>query len=98
MFQPLDPLLHSELRLAVMSLLISAEEAEFPYIKEQTGATAGNLSVQIDKLSAAGYITVEKTFKGKRPCTICRVTPTGLKSFDDYVKTWKKYLEVGKKS
>ena len=98
MFQPLDPLLHSELRLAVMSLLISAEEAEFPYIKEQTGATAGNLSVQIDKLSAAGYITVEKTFKGKRPCTICRVTPTGLKAFDDYVKTLKNYLEVGKKS
>ena len=63
MFKPLDPLLHSELRLAVMSLLISAEEAEFPYIKEQTGATAGNLSVQIDKLSAAGYIEVEKTFK-----------------------------------
>jgi len=52
-FQPLDPLLHSELRLAVMSLLISTSEAEFPYIKEQTGATAGNLSVQIDKLSAA---------------------------------------------
>ena len=74
-FQPLDPLLHSELRLAVMSLLISADEAEFPYIKEQTGATAGNLSVQVDKLSEAGYIDVEKTFKGKRPCTICRITP-----------------------
>ncbi len=98
MFQPLDPMLHSELRLAVMSLLISAEEAEFPYIKEQTGATAGNLSVQIEKLSTAGYIEVEKTFKGKRPCTICRVTPTGLKAFDDYVKTLKNYLEVGKKS
>ena len=98
MFQPLDPLLHSELRLAVMSLLISAEEAEFPYIKEQTGATAGNLSVQIEKLSTAGYIEVEKTFKGKKPCTICRVTPTGLKAFDDYVKTLKNYLEVGKKS
>ncbi len=66
MFQPLDPLLHAELRLAVMSLLISADEAEFPYIKEQTGATAGNLSVQVDKLSTAGYIEVEKTFKGKR--------------------------------
>ena len=52
-YQPLDPLLHAELRLAVMSLLISNVEAEFPYIKEQTGATAGNLSVQIDKLSAA---------------------------------------------
>jgi len=92
MFPTLDPLLHSELRLAVMSLLVSSEEAEFPYIKEQTGATAGNLSVQIDKLSAAGYIEVEKTFKGKKPCTICRITPVGLKAFKDYVKALKSYL------
>ena len=76
----------------LMSLLISAEEAEFPYIKEQTGATAGNLSVQIDKLSAAGYIEVEKTFKGKRPCTICRVTPTGQKAFETYVKALQSYI------
>jgi DNA-binding MarR family transcriptional regulator len=94
-FQPLDPLLHSELRLAVMSLLISSEDAEFPYIKEQTGATAGNLSVQVDKLSAAGYIEVEKTFKGKRPCTICRITPKGLQAFEAYVKALQSYLEVG---
>ena len=93
-FQPLDPLLHSELRLAIVSLLISAEDAEFPYIKEQTGATAGNLSVQIDKLSAVGYIAVEKTFKGKRPCTICRITPEGLKAFEDYVKALKSYLQL----
>ena len=94
MFQPLDPLLHSELRLAIMSLLISDLEAEFPYIKEQTGATAGNLSVQVDKLAAAGYIEVVKTFKGKRPCTLCRITPTGLKAFEDYVKALKSYLNV----
>ena len=93
-FQPLDPLLHSELRLAVMSLLVSAEEAEFPYIKEQTGATAGNLSVQIDKLSSAGYIEVKKTFKGKKPCTICRITPAGLKAFEDYVAALKSYLKM----
>ena len=94
MFQPLDPLLHSELRLAVMSLLISAEEAEFPYIKEQTGATAGNLSVQHDKLSTAGYIEVEKTFKGKKPCTICRITPVGQKAFEEYIQVLKTYLNV----
>ena len=94
MYQPLDPLLHSELRLAIMSLLISTDEAEFPYIKEQTGATAGNLSVQVDKLSAAGYIAVEKTFKGRRPCTICRITPAGLKAFEDYVEALKSYLPV----
>ena len=94
MFPTLDPLLHSELRLAVMSLLVSSEEAEFPYIKEQTGATAGNLSVQIDKLSSAGYIEVEKTFKGRKPCTICRITPVGLNAFEDYVKSLKSYLKV----
>ncbi len=97
MFQPLDPLLHAELRLAVMSLLISVDEAEFPYIKEQTGATAGNLSVQIDKLSAAGYIEVEKTFKGKRPCTICRITVKGHQAFEAYVEALKSYLQVENK-
>ena len=95
MFPTLDPLLHAELRLAVMSLFISTDEAEFPYIKEQTGATAGNLSVQVDKLSAAGYIEVEKTFKGKRPCTVCRITPKGLQAFETYVKALQSYLEVG---
>ena len=97
MFQPLDPLLHAELRLVVMSLLISADEAEFPYIKEQTGATAGNLSVQVDKLSAAGYIEVEKTFKGKCPCTICRITDTGRQAFEAYVKALRSYLKVNRK-
>lgn len=97
MFKPLDPLLHSELRLAAMSLLISADDAEFPYIKEQTGATAGNLSVQIDKLSAAGYIEVEKTFKGKRPCTLCRITKKGQQAFEEYVDALKGYLDVSHK-
>lgn len=96
MFQPLDPLLHSELRLAVMSLLLGTEKAEFPFIMEQTGATAGNLSVQLDKLSEAGYITIEKTFKGKRPCTTCRITPAGLKAFEDYVEALKSYLHTDK--
>jgi DNA-binding MarR family transcriptional regulator len=77
-------------------MLVSAEEAEFPYIKEQTGATAGNLSVQIDKLSSAGYIEVEKTFKGKKPCTLCRITPQGLKAFENYVTSLKSYLKVKK--
>ena len=97
MFPTLDPLLHSELRLAVVSLLIGMEEAEFPYIKEQTGATAGNLSVQIEKLSSAGYIAVDKGFKGKRPCTLCRITPEGRKAFEDYVKALKSYLVKPKK-
>ena len=96
MFPALDPLLHSELRLAVVSLLMSVDEADFTYIKEQTGATSGNLSVQIDKLTAAGYITVEKGFKGKMPRTTCRITPSGMDAFKGYVKALKKYIAVGK--
>lgn len=91
-FKPLDPLLHSELRLAVMSILIGVEEADFPYIKEQTGATSGNLSVQIDKLEKAGYISVEKTFRGKRPATICRMTNAGRKAFEGYVEALRSYI------
>ena len=92
MFPKLDPLLHSELRLAVMSILASVDSAEFSYIKKQIGATSGNLSVQLDKLSAAGYITVEKGFKGKVPCTTCKITPAGLTAFENYVNSLKEYL------
>ena len=92
MFPKLDPVLHSELRLAVVSLLAGVESADFTYIKKQTGAPSGNLSVQIDKLSAAGYITVEKGFKGKMPCTTCRLTETGLEAFRNYVTALKEYI------
>ena len=92
MFPKLDPILHSELRLAVVSLLAGVESADFTYIKKQTGATAGNLSVQIEKLSAAGYITVEKGFKGKIPCTTCRITDAGLEAFRQYVAALKEYI------
>lgn len=91
-FKDLDPLLHSQLRLAVMSLLMSVQSAEFVYIKEKTGATAGNLSVQIDKLTQAGYIDVTKSFKGKRPLTTCKITKTGIAAFEKYVNTLKQYI------
>jgi DNA-binding MarR family transcriptional regulator len=93
MFKDLDPLLHSQLRLAVVSLLMSVESAEFTYLKEKTNATAGNLSVQLDKLSEAGYITIEKSFRGKKPLTTCRLTKKGLKAFEDYVTTLKQYID-----
>ena len=93
MFKKLDPLLHSELRLAVMSLLVELEEADFVYLRETTHATAGNLSVQLDKLSEAGYISVEKTFEGKKPRTRCRITPVGLQAFENYVDALKSYLK-----
>lgn len=92
MFKPLDPLLHSELRLAVMSVLIGVEDADFTYLKEKTGATSGNLSVQIDKLEKAGYIEVEKTFRGKRPATICQITEQGRQAFEAYVEALRSYL------
>ncbi len=90
----LDPLLHSQLRLAIVSLLMSVVEADFVYLKEQTQATAGNLSVQIDKLREADYIAVEKTFEGKKPRTVCRMTDTGRKAFENYVQTVKLYLHL----
>src|SRR5271169_3259568 len=92
MFKELDPILHSQLRLAVMSLLISVKEAEFIFLKEETNATAGNLSVQIQKLKEAGYIDVKKHFKDNYPQTICRITPQGIKAFEVYVKNLQTYL------
>jgi DNA-binding transcriptional ArsR family regulator len=94
MLPSLDPLLHSELRLAVMSILVGVESADFTFIRSQTGATAGNLSVQIDKLAGAGYIAVKKTFRGKMPRTVCRMTPAGSEAFAQYVETLKEYLKL----
>lgn len=91
-FKELDPILHSPLRLAVVSLLIGLKEAEFTYIREATEATAGNLSVQITKLKDAGYIDVEKKFKNNYPQTICHITPKGIQAFEEYVEALKQYL------
>ncbi|MBR6247663.1 MAG: transcriptional regulator [Muribaculaceae bacterium] len=90
----LDPLLHSQLRLAVMSILMNVDEADFVYLKEKTESTAGNLSVQLDKLSAAGYITVSKGFVGKKTRTTCRVTDAGRTAFEQYVEALKDYLNL----
>jgi DNA-binding MarR family transcriptional regulator len=92
-FQDLDPLLHSQLRLAIVSLLISVESAEFTFLKEKTASTAGNLSVQLDKLSEAGYISIEKSFKGKKPLTTCKITKQGIKAFENYVNVLKQYIQ-----
>jgi DNA-binding transcriptional ArsR family regulator len=92
-FKELDPILHSQLRLAVISLLMGTEVAEFTYIREQTGATAGNLSIQITKLKEAGYIEVEKKFRNNYPQTLCSITPLGRNKFIEYVETLKDYLK-----
>lgn len=90
----LDPLLHSQLRLAVMSILMTVEEADFVYLKEKTESTAGNLSVQLEKLSKAGYIDVEKGFQGRKTRTVCRVTDKGSKAFKDYVDALRTYIDL----
>jgi DNA-binding transcriptional ArsR family regulator len=92
LFKDLNPILHSQLRLAVVSLLISVREAEFTFIREKTNATAGNLSVQLNKLREAGYIEITKQFKDNYPQTICRISPAGITAFDEYVKSLQSYL------
>ncbi len=94
MFKALDPLLHSELRLGIISILVSVEEADFTYLKEACNATSGNISVQLDKLQRANYIEVRKEFVGKRPRTTCAITPTGRTAFENYVESLKGYLHL----
>ncbi|HEV7781006.1 MAG TPA: transcriptional regulator [Chitinophagaceae bacterium] len=96
MFKDLDPILHSQLRLAVMSLLISVKEAEFTFIREKTNSTAGNLSVQVQKLKDAGYIDVIKQFKDNYPQTVCKITKPGIRAFEEYVVSLQSYLGNGK--
>ena len=92
MFKDLNPILHSQLRLAVMSLLISVKEAEFTFLREKTNATAGNLSVQINKLKDAGYIDVVKQFNNNYPQTICKITAKGIDAFEIYVNVLQTYM------
>ena len=94
MLKELNPIIHSQLRLAIMTLLLSVKEADFTYLKEQTNATAGNISVQLDKLSSAGYIEIRKEFVGKKTRTSCKLTEVGRKALDEYVETLKTYLKL----
>ena len=92
MFKDLDPILHSQLRLSIVSILMTVEEAEFTFLKESTGAAAGNISIQIKKLQEAGYVKVEKTFKNNYPNTTVSITDKGIKAFEEYVNDLKKYI------
>jgi len=93
-FQELDPLLHSQLRLAIISLLIGLEKADFKYLLKETEATRGNLSVQITKLKEAEYISVKKSFENNFPKTTCAITKTGITAFEEYVKSLKTYITL----
>ncbi len=92
MFNDLDPILHSQLRLSIVSILMTVEEANFNFIKDSTKAAAGNVSIQISKLQEAGYITVEKSFKNNYPYTILSITEKGKKAFEEYVNNLQKYI------
>lgn len=95
MYNDLDPLLHSQLRLAIISMLVSSEKVDFSHIKDETKAAAGNISIQIKKLQEAGYIKVEKTFKNNYPKTLVSITDKGVKAFENYVNALKKYINPG---
>ena len=93
MFKDLDPILHNQLRLSIMSLLMNIESAEFSWLLEKTDSTRGNLSVQISKLKDAGYIKVKKSFRNNYPLTTCSITRKGINAFKKYVEALKSYLD-----
>ncbi|MBM3311396.1 MAG: transcriptional regulator [Candidatus Aminicenantes bacterium] len=95
-FEALDPVVHSPVRLAVLSILVSAERAEFNFLKKATGATDGNLSTHLVKLEEAGYVAIKKSFQGRKPLTTCSLTEKGRAAFARYVKALESYLPPGK--
>jgi len=95
-FAQLDPVIHSRIRLAVLSILISVKEASFSYLKEKIGTTDGNLSASLSKLEEARYISIKKAFKGKKPLTTCSVTEKGRNAFSAYLKALETYISFKK--
>ena len=91
-FAQLDPVIHSRIRLAVLSILISVREASFNYLKETIGTTDGNLSASLSKLEEAGYISIKKSFKEKKPLTTCSISEKGRTAFSKYMKALETYI------
>lgn len=94
-YEPLDPVIHSQVRLAVMSILISVKQADFNFLKKAIETTDGNLSTHLSKLEEAGYISVKKTFRGKKPLTTCSLTEKGRTAFAKYLRALEGYLPTG---
>lgn len=92
MFKELDPILHSQVRLAIMSILIGTKSASFGYLMENINTSKGNLSFQINKLREAKYIKVTKSFKGNYPLTTCSISEKGISAYEAYVDAIKGYL------
>ena len=98
MFKDLDPLLHSQVRLAIMSILIGVKKAEFSFLLENIQTTKGNLSFQLMKLKDAGYIEIHKSFRGNYPLTTCAITGKGTDAYEQYVETIADYFKKFTKS
>ncbi len=96
MFKDLDPLLHQQLRLQIMTLLMSVDTAEFNFILEETGATRGNISVQMKKLQEAGYISIKKSFRDNYPLTTYQVAEKGKTAYARYVEALETYIKKSK--
>jgi len=94
MLKELNPILHSQLRLAIISLLVNLEEAEFVYLKEKTGASAGNLSLQLEKLRGSDYVEIKKGYKNNYPVTVCKITEKGIEALEEYTHAIKEYLNL----
>jgi len=88
----LNPVVHGKLRLALLTLLTGVDEAEFTWLREKTGATAGNLGAQLMKLEEAGYVSVEKKFVKRKPQTLYRMTDAGRAALTEYVRALKQLL------
>jgi len=93
MFKDLDPVLHSQVRLAIMSVLLGVKSAEFAYLLENINTTKGNLSFQLSKLKDAGYIDIRKSFRGNYPLTTCTITEKGLNAYESYINAIEDYLK-----
>ena len=89
----LDRLIHEPARLLIVTILSSVASADFLFLQRETGLTKGNLSAHLSKLEGAGYIQIEKTFKGKFPLTVCKLTPAGLKALRAYRQQLQEFME-----
>ena len=88
-----DRLIHEPARLMIVAILSVVESADFLYLQRETGLTKGNLSAHIARLDEAGYLTVEKTYRGKIPLTICRLTEAGRSAYQNYHQRLKRFID-----
>ncbi len=89
----LDRLIHEPARLLIVTILSTVASADFLFLQRETGLTKGNLSAHLSKLEEAGYVKIEKTFKGKFPLTICRLTSIGQKALKAYRQQLQDFMD-----